>query len=107
MKVMKDNHQGVIRFSYATHMTMEFTREQLGNPQLPVVQEWDARTLNNLPNVECANTEPLLHHIDAMQANSQYTVVSDGYIESITAGTHCPHAVWELQQSHARQEVYR
>ena len=41
----------------------------------------------------------MMDNIGKLQANKPYAVIPSEGMESLTAGTHCPQAVWELHHS--------
>ena len=55
--------------------------------------------LSSHPPIMEANVNRMMDKITKLQPNKHYAVIQADGIESLTAGTHCPQAVWEMHQS--------
>ena len=97
---MKDEVNDVVRFTHTLAITLEFTSAQLANNHLPGIREWNSEMCwSSHPPIIETNVNRMMDNITKLQPNKHYAVIPADGIESLTACTHCPQAVWEMDQS--------
>ena len=90
----------MVRFTHTQQITIEFTPAKLANDQLLGIQTWNTQVfgMHDHPPIIETNVGRLMDNIMKLQPSKHYTVIPADDIESPTAGTHCPQAIWEIDQ---------
>ena len=101
IKVIKDGIQDVVRFMHTQQITIEFTPAKVANNQLLGIQTWNTQVfgMHDHPPIIETNVGRLMDNIMKLQPSERYAVIPADGIESPTAGTHCPQAIWDIHQS--------